>query len=93
MNLDGQVVKEAQGNHGRSHLESPSCKSPSGWPGADGQGLGPLLVHSLLQRPLFQICLMAPGSYASSCHRGFIPVNKKEESRSLPVLLALHWQN
>lgn len=90
---DGQVVKEAQGNHGRSHLESPSCKSPSGWPEAEGQGPGPLLVHSLLQRPLFQIRLMAPGSCASSGHRGFIPVNRKEESSSLTVLLALHWPN
>lgn len=90
---DGQVVKEAQGNHGRSHLESPSCKSPSGWPEAQGQGPGPLLVLSLLQRPLFQIRLMAPGSCASSGHRGFIPVNRKEESSSLTVLLALRWPN
>lgn len=42
--LGGQAMKAAQGNHGVSHLESPSCKSPGGWLGADGQ-LRPLLVH------------------------------------------------
>lgn len=76
-----------------SHLESPSYKSPSGWPEVEGQGPGPLLVHSLLQRPLFQIRLMAPGSCASSSHLGFIPVNRKEESRSPTILLELHWPN
>lgn len=68
--------------------ESPSRKSPSGWPGADGQGRAPL-VHSLLQWPLFQIRLLAPGSCASSSHLGFVPINRKEESSSLAVLLAL----
>nr|KAF6269147.1 transmembrane protein 141 [Myotis myotis] len=33
------------------------------------------------------------GTAASSGHLGFIPVNRKEESSSLTVLLALHWQN
>lgn len=89
--LGGQAMKAAQGNHGISHLESPSCKSPSGWPGADRQGPGPLLVHSLLQWPLFQIRLMTPDSCASSSHHGFIPVSGKEESSLLTILLTLHW--